>query len=94
MATDRHAELLLAYTVLPIAHMVREGDIAGAWSTLANMRGNQVREVCMILAAMVDPDQPRHALLGWWEGGRPPGVEHADEWFEPTRPLTAGRVAS
>lgn len=94
MATDHHAELLLAYTALPLAHLIREGDVTGAWALLSNIRAGQVRELCMLLAAMVDPDQPRHALLGWWEGGRPPGVEHADEWPESPRPLTVGRVAA
>lgn len=89
MATDLHAELLLAYDVLPLARLIREGDIASAWAMLRNSRADRVREICMLLAAMVDPDLPRQRLLGWYEGGRPDGPEHADEWTE-APPLRVG----
>jgi len=66
MATDEQAAILLHHVALPIVGLVHEDDVDEAAAFLDRCDPAQVRQLCVLLAAMVDPDRPWTDALGWW----------------------------
>lgn len=66
MATDEQAAILLHHLALPIVGLVHDDDVMEAASVLDRCDPQQVRQLCVLLAAMVDPDRPWADALAWW----------------------------
>lgn len=91
--TDEYAALLLHTVAMPIIGMVHEGEIDEAARALDRCSVTQLRQLAVLLAAMVDPDTPADQALAWWT--EPPGriiPEHADEWAWDAPPLRRGHA--
>lgn len=91
---DDHAARLLHLVARPIVDQVHEGDIEGADLWLQRYDETTLRQIAIVLAAMVDPAVPADQALAWWTA--PPAHViplHADERFESPRPLLVGSVA-
>ncbi|WP_427422684.1 hypothetical protein [Lysinibacillus fusiformis] len=88
MATDEQASILLHHLALPIVHLVHDAEIDEAGAALDRCTPEQIRQLCVLLAAMVDPNQSWTESLAWWL--EPPAKVrplHADEYAESPRPL-------
>lgn len=91
MACDEYAAVLLHTVALPIVGIVHDAEIDEAAKALERYNAGQLRELVILLAAMVDPMAPAAQLLAWWT--EPPGLivpEHADEWAWDCPPLRIG----
>lgn len=88
---DDHAARLLHLVVCPIVDIVHEGDIDEAARALERYDAPQLREMAIMLAAMVDPTVPPEEALAWWTRTPADVVPlHADEWYGDAPPMRVG----
>ena len=85
---DDHAVRMLHLVARPIVDIVHDGDIDEAAKALDRYDAPQLRQIAVLLAAMVDPAIPAEQALAWWTT-RPAHVvpEHADEWYGDAPPM-------
>lgn len=91
MTADAHAALLLHTVALPIIGMVHDDEIDDARQALERYDADVLRQLVVLLAALVDPAVPVDQALAWWT--QPPVrvvPEHADEWGWDAPPLRTG----
>lgn len=91
MNLDDHAAKLLHLVVCPIVDIVHEGDIDEAAKALERYEAPQLREMAIMLAALVDPSVPPEEALAWWTRTPADIVPlHADEWYGDAPPMRLG----
>lgn len=90
---DDHAARLLHLVARPIVDLVHDGDVDEASKALERYDAPQLRQLAVLLAAMVDPAVPAEQALAWWTA--PPAdvvPEHADEWYGDAPPMRRGHA--
>jgi len=84
MSSDEQAAILLHHVALPIVGLVHDDELDEATAILRRYDVDQLRRLCLLLAALADPDVSWRQALSWWLD--PPAQVvplHADERFEP-----------